>query len=98
MTRNFPSSLALIVILALSASANFALAASVSVPPAIGTPTTKATFSGSGFTAGEPVNLLFDASTAGSSTVDAGGNFTQTVLIPKSAQPGAHTIQAVGQS
>ncbi len=98
MPRNFPSSLASIVILALSASANFALAASVSVSPAIGTPTTKTTISGSGFNAGETVNLLFDASTAGSSSADAAGNFTRTVQIPKSAQPGAHTIQAVGQS
>jgi len=98
MIRNSVSVPSLIIILVIIASAEFALAASVSVSPVVGPPTTKATATGSGFTAGETVSLTFDTSAAGSAVADSAGNFTQPMLVPKSAQPGAHTVQATGQS
>src|SRR5258708_578201 len=99
MTRNFTiPSVIFALILAWSAGSSFAFAASLSISPDSGTPTAKTTASGSGFSAGETVSLRFDASTAGSIAADAAGNFAQIVLIPKSAQPGTHTIQALGQN
>jgi len=97
MIRYFTSVSVLVLMLAVAASANFAFAATVSISPAAGPPTTNVTVSGSGFTAGEKVSLAFDASTAASATADAAGNFSHSVLIPKSAHPGAHNLQATGQ-
>src|SRR5713226_604717 len=96
MIRNSVSVLASLIILLIIATAQFALAATVSVSPVVGPPTTKATATGSGFSAGETVSLTFDTSAAGSAVADSSGNFTQPVLVPKSAQPGAHTLQATG--
>jgi hypothetical protein len=87
-----------LISLILVASADLALAASVSISPAIGPPTTKATTSGSGFTAAETVNLVFDSSAAGSGTADSTGSFNLLLVVPKSAQPGAHTVKATGQT
>jgi hypothetical protein len=87
MSRNFTSAVALIVILSFAACASLALTAAVSVSPSVGPPSTSATASGSGFTAGETVNLVFDVSAASSATADASGTFTKTVLIPRNAQP-----------
>src|SRR6202521_4423433 len=98
MIRNSFSAFAFGLTLVVTASAAFALAATVSVSPAAGPPTTKASATGSGFTAGETVTLTFDTSAAGSAIADSTGNFTQPVLVPKSAQPGAHTVQAAGQT
>src|ERR1700716_2175569 len=98
MTRNSLSAVPLGLALPITASAGRARAATVSVSPTAGPPTTKATATGSGFTAGETVTLTFDTSAAGSAVTDSAGNFTQPVLVPKSAQPGSHTVQAAGQT
>ncbi|HEY6768276.1 MAG TPA: PQQ-binding-like beta-propeller repeat protein [Candidatus Sulfotelmatobacter sp.] len=78
--------------------ATSAFAASVSTTPPSGPPTAKVTATGSGFPGGETVNLQFDSAAIASATADSQGGFTQLLLIPKSAQPGAHTLAAVGQT
>src|ERR1700716_1448369 len=87
-----------LISLVLVASADLALAASASISPAIGPPNTRATTTGSGFTAAETVNLVFDSSAAGSTTADSTGSFNLVLVVPKSAQPGAHTVKATGQT
>src|SRR3984893_10075301 len=87
-----------LISLILAASADLAIAASVSISPAIGPPTTKATTTGSGFTAAETLNLVFDSSAAGSATADSTGSFKVVLVVPKSAQPVPHTVKATGQT
>src|ERR1700730_10098142 len=87
-----------LISLILAASADLAIAASVSISPAIGPPTAKAITIGSGFTAAETVNLVFDSWAGGSATADSTASFKLVLIVPKSAQPGAHTVKATGQT
>jgi len=85
------------IILIASLSA-LAAAASLSISPAIAPPGSKISARGSGFSPSETVTLAFDTASAGSATADSSGNFIAPIFVPKSAQPGAHTIQATGQT
>ncbi|MGA8764107.1 MAG: PQQ-binding-like beta-propeller repeat protein, partial [Candidatus Sulfotelmatobacter sp.] len=100
MIRHTPSPAVSFAVLlfVIVASASFALAGSVLVSPVAGPPTIKIAIVGSGFTPGETVTLTFDLSPAGSATVDPSGNFKQRFAVPKTAQPGAHTVQGTGES
>ena len=61
------------------AGASFAVAASVSLLPKSGPPTTKTTATGSGFSSGETVSVTFDTAILGTATTDSAGNFTVDV-------------------
>jgi len=54
--------------------------------------------SGTGFQAGESVDLVLHSNPVdlGTVTADGSGNFTDTVKIPAGTDPGAHTIVATG--
>ena len=67
------------------------------VSPASGPPGQPVTVSGSGFFAGELVQVTFDFSTRiGQVTTSAAGTFTVHTKIPAAASAGAHTLQASG--
>jgi len=85
-------------ILLIASLSSLAAAASLAISPAIAPPGSKISAKGSGFSPSETVTLAFDAASAGSATADSSGNFTASIVVPKSAQPGAHTIQATGQT
>jgi outer membrane protein assembly factor BamB len=53
---------------------------------------------GSGFAGREVVALYFDGVTVGSDTTGPSGKFNTRVTIPALAQPGDHSVEAVGQS
>ena len=89
---------AAILVLEILAAASFAAAASVSLSPKFGPPTTRTTATGSGFSAGESVTLNFDTATLGTATADSSGNFSLAVTVAKSAQPGSHAVQATGKT
>lgn len=55
---------------------------------------------GSGFQAGEAVELYWDSTqgaSLGAATADASGNISQKIALPASASPGSQTIIGVGQ-
>ncbi|PYX48636.1 MAG: hypothetical protein DMG79_11375, partial [Acidobacteria bacterium] len=83
---------------AISAGAGFALTASISLSPNSGPPTSKTTATASGYSSGETVVVTFDSTTLGTAVADSAGNFTLVLTVSKSAQPGAHTVQASGQA
>src|SRR5947209_3608193 len=71
----------------------------ISVFPVSGPPNTNTQMSGKHFGASETVTLTIDTSISlGSATTDSTGAFSASVLIPKTALPGAHTITATGQT
>src|SRR5579862_7394576 len=60
-----------------------------------GPPTSSVRVSGSGFTAGEAVDVYFDTTDAVLATANSTGSFRVTLQVPASAQPGTHYLTAV---
>jgi outer membrane protein assembly factor BamB len=70
----------------------------VSLLPAIGTPASTVTVSGSRFGANEAVDIYFDTTDEALATTNASGAFRGVaVSIPASAVPGIHWVTAVGR-
>src|SRR5690242_11451235 len=97
MFSSFHSRIGVLVFIAILAS-TLSFAASVSVSPSVGPPTTKATATGAGFSSGETVNVTLDSAALGSATATSAGTFSLAVVVPRPTQPGAHTVQATGQT
>ena len=80
---------------------SFTLGNGLASSPAIASPGTNVSVSGTGFQATEVVNLYLD-STSGSAlataTADTKGNIRKTVSLPASITPGAHSLIGVGQT
>jgi len=71
---------------------------SVSPSPAVAPPSSKISIVGAGFSAGERVILTFDSQAIATVPADGSGGFTVSFTVPKVTQPGAHTLQAAGQT
>src|SRR5579862_3956005 len=70
----------------------------VTVSPAIGPPTDKATVSGTGFAADEAVDIYFDTTDLALAATGPGGLFTGIgLIIPASASPGEHWVTGIGR-
>jgi outer membrane protein assembly factor BamB len=61
-------------------------------------PTASLQVNGGGFGASETVSVDFDTTQIGTATTDTNGKLTVQVMVPKTALPGTHTVQAAGQS
>ncbi len=75
-----------------------AATASITLSKTSGPPTTLVRVKGRGFGNSETVNIFFDTTQVGSVSTNRTGSFTRQFNVPASAQPGTHTVQAVGQS
>jgi hypothetical protein len=73
-----------------------AVGATLKLSPSSGYPSTPVSVSAVAFGSSETVSLAFDATSAGTGTTDSTGAFTTKITIPSSAQPGTHSIHAVG--
>jgi outer membrane protein assembly factor BamB len=62
--------------------------------PTSGPPTTNVTVKGTGFPPNELVDLFFDTDDLVLGVTNAAGAFTQTLKVPRSAEPGVHWITA----
>jgi outer membrane protein assembly factor BamB len=75
-----------------------ATTASITLKPSVGPPTTKVQVKGSGYVAGETVALYFDGGRIASTLADSTGAFRKGIVVPASALPGNHTVEADGVS
>jgi hypothetical protein len=77
-----------------------AIVASVSVSPAAGSPRSPLSVTGSGFGAGEPVDLFWDAqaTAAGGATADGGGTVGSYVVEIPLLPAGQHTVAFRGRT
>ena len=101
MKRPLASALLVMALLALTVSSARAvpsIQAAIRLSPSFGPPTTLTKVQGSGFQAGETVDLTFDSDPVGQVVANARGRFATTVTMPASALPGAHLITATGES
>jgi outer membrane protein assembly factor BamB len=89
---------ALIASLGWSATGTAAFAASVaatmSMTPRFGSPTTPVTVKGGGWAPGETVKILFGQKKVASAMADDSGAIDATFDVPKSAPPGQHEVKA----
>lgn len=69
----------------------------VSLSPAQGPPNTSVTATGTGFEAGETVQVVFNGTAVGSATVGTNGGFSATFTVPNLAA-GQYTVTATGQT
>jgi outer membrane protein assembly factor BamB len=79
----------------------FTINNSLAADPTTSSPGTSIIASGTGFIAGESVQLYLDSSTGTPLTTtnaDSNGNISASVALPTSTTPGAHTIIGVGQT
>jgi outer membrane protein assembly factor BamB len=70
----------------------------ISLALKVGPPTSSVQVTGMSFGVSELIILDFDSTQIGTSTTDSTGTFIAKITIPSSALPGAHTIQASGQT
>lgn len=77
---------------------SLAAGASMTLSPTYGPPTSSVPVKGKGFKASELVSLTFDAISVGSPKAGKTGAFVATIMVPSSAQPGNHVVQAKGKS
>jgi len=84
------------LVLSIRPAAALAPAASLSVSPHAGPPTTKVMLTGAGFQANEAVAVTFDGAPAGQVTADSQGGFHAPNRVPRSAKPGGHVYTASG--
>ncbi len=76
-----------------------AVAAGLTLSTTVGHPATVVSVSGSGFEAGEVVDVFFDKAELAAAKVDASGAFSGvTIRIPRGARPGIHRIFALGRT
>ena len=69
----------------------------VKLTPALGRPTAPVAVSGSGFGAGEAVDVYVDTADTSLLVSTTSGTFSASVSIPSAAQPGPHYITAIGR-
>jgi outer membrane protein assembly factor BamB len=81
-----------------TSATSFLVTAAVKVTPAFAHPGQSVTVSGSGFAAGESVQIAFDRTPATLLTADGSGLINGSAIVPTSATPGGHTFQATGQT
>src|SRR5437764_10555478 len=63
-----------------------------------GPPTAPLTLNGSGFGSNEEVEVYFDSTDLGAVSTGDSGSFAFALRVPQSAQPGFHTLMAIGQA
>jgi outer membrane protein assembly factor BamB len=73
-------------------------AAHLTVTPDVGPPTTKSAARGTGFGAGELVELTFDDAHLAVLRTSGTGTLTTKVKVPAEATPGSHVIRALGRT
>jgi len=71
--------------------------ASISLSPTSGTDNSEVTITGTLFTAGETIDIYFDAVEVAFAIAISSGDFTQTFYVPSNAPVGPHTVTAIGQ-
>lgn len=79
----------------------FTLGNSLASNPAIASPGTSVTATGTGFQAGETVNLYLDStsgSALGTTAAAAKENINKSLALPSSTTPGTHSLIGVGQT
>jgi outer membrane protein assembly factor BamB len=69
---------------------------SITHSPVSGSPSSTVKVSGSGFGISETVTITFDTTSVSNITTSSTGTFSKKITVPKSAQPGNHTITARG--
>src|SRR2546421_1195589 len=79
-------------------SAAQATSLGIALSPDAGPPTTVTKVRGTGFKSSELVSIDFDTRLMAFITASTRGSFIVTLPIPKSAHPGTHIIQAIGQT
>ena len=70
-------------------------AAKLTVSPATGAPGTTFAFTGSGFTANQPVSFSLDGQSLGQVTAKTAGDLSVSLQTNSSIKPGAYTLKAV---
>ncbi len=68
----------------------------ISLSPNHTHPSASVKVSGKGFQVSETISITFDSISVGTATTDSTGTFATKIIIPSSALPGTHTIQATG--
>ncbi|HEY6542857.1 MAG TPA: PQQ-binding-like beta-propeller repeat protein [Ktedonobacteraceae bacterium] len=79
----------------------FTLAHGLASNPTIASPGTNVTATGTGFQAGETVNLYLDSASGsplGTAIADTNGNINKSLALSSSTTPGAHSLIGVGQT
>lgn len=72
--------------------------AAITLGPAVGPPTTRTNVTGSGFGSSEAVDVTIDSRLFGVANTDGSGGFALKVKIPKTVLPGAHVVDATGET
>jgi outer membrane protein assembly factor BamB len=72
--------------------------ANITLSVTSGPPTTRVRIQGTSFGGSETVAIDFDNTQIGTATTNSSGTFSAAIVIPASASPGTHTIQATGQT
>ena len=75
-----------------------AAAPGVRLSRASGPPTTITAVKGQGFGSSETIDIRFDVTLVATTTSDASGSFSKSVMVPVSALPGTHQIKAKGET
>jgi hypothetical protein len=83
---------------AVTASAEIYTFSNVSITPGSGSAGTAITVTGTGFYAGEIVQVSDDFVNIGRATTNAAGTFDLSAKIPATAPVGANTVRATGQT
>jgi outer membrane protein assembly factor BamB len=83
---------------AISALPAEAATAAISLQPTVGPPTTHVQVAGGNFAPNETVKIFFDNTLVATTTANSAGQIITSFNVPASAQPGFHTVKAVGQT
>lgn len=75
-----------------------AASAAITLKPSSGPPTSTTVVSGSGFGAGELVDVYFDTTDTLLASASSTGTFKVKLHVPASAQPGDHYVTAAGRT
>ena len=81
--------------------AAYTVGSGLAARPGTTIPEANVTLTGTGYQAGETVQIYLDNTTStvlATATADANGNVSQAVTIPASASPGSHSLIGVGQT
>jgi outer membrane protein assembly factor BamB len=73
------------------------LTATLSLSVAVGPPSIRTVAHGSGFGISEVVDISFDSRSVARATTDAAGSFSRKIRVPGGAEPGEHTVEAIGE-
>jgi TolB protein len=75
----------------------FLAKASSHLIPHTGVPDSVFKWKAGGFSAREPVTMYFDGARIGATDANPGGRLDAELMVPDSARPGEHTLEAVGR-